>query len=1069
MTQPLKILLIDDDELSYVLTRELLREISGRPVELDWAGEFDEGLTALLEDKHDLYLLDYRLGIRDGVELLRRARAKGCRAPIIILTGQTNEAIDQEALEAGATDYLAKDVGNVTQLQHAIRYALERQQLIQDLEQERYLLQSLMENLPDNIYFKDRDSKFLRISRAMARWFGLRHSADAVGMSDQDFFSQEHAAQARHDELELMETGQPVLGKEEKETWPNGRTTWVSTSKLPLRDRDGNVVGTFGISRDITDQKEASLALSRSERVNRLIVDTALDAFVAMDSQGVIIDWNPQAERIFGWKRSEAMGEVLADLIVPPSWRAAHVAGLQRFVETGKGKLIGRRLELSALHRDGHEFPVELTISTIWQEETFFFASFIQDITDRKRAEADLRRAKEAAESASRAKSDFLANMSHEIRTPMNAVLGMTELVLDTPLSASQREYLTMVQESGEALLVLLNDILDFSKIEAGKLELESLVFSVRDLVGDTLKTLSIRAKREQLELAGHIDSQVPDAVIGDSARLRQILVNLVGNAIKFTERGEIVVRATIDSNDASHALIHFAVSDTGIGIPPEKLKLIFNAFEQADSSTTRKYGGTGLGLAICQRLVECMGGRLWVESQPGVGSTFHFTARLGVSDQPAPKYIERVVIGTRVLIVDDNATNRLILDEMVRNWGLVPTCVSDVSTALLQLEAANSRGEPFGLVLSDVNMPDEDGFSLARRMQNQHLTQAVVLMLSSGDRSGDIQRCKDLGVSAYLRKPVKQSDLFDAIVEALQVSHSEPQPDEPHPHVTTTDQPELPPLKVLLTEDSIVNQKLALGLLQKGGHQVTVANNGREAVDRVAQETFDIVLMDVQMPEMDGLDATRLIRDSERGTGRHIPIIAMTAHAMTGDRENCLSSGMDDYVSKPVRAAVLFEAITRCLEAKSKMDGPFETISASPPCDQPVCDQKTEATEKCQYPVIWSEALKTVQEDRELLHDVAEALLDESVEVMAGLRAALDAEDSRTAQRMVHTLKAGFRTFGANTAYEVAFACEQLARDGKLADVRQRLPELEAAANSVGAQLRLYLQSGLIPESSTL
>ena len=642
MTQPLRILLIDDDELSFVLTRELLREISGRPVELDWAGEFDEGLAALLEGRHELYLLDYRLGIRDGIELLRRARAKGCRAPIIILTGQTNEAIDQQALEAGATDYLAKDVGNVVQLQHAIRYALERQALIQELELERYLLHSLMENLPDNIYFKDQDSRFLRVSRAMARWFGMENSQQAVGKSDRDFFLQDHAAQARQDELDLMQTGEPVLGKEEKESWPDGRTTWVSTSKLPLRDQDGKVVGTFGISRDITEQKEALLALSRSERVNRMIVNTALDAFVAMDSSGIIIDWNPQAEHIFGWSRIEALGESLSDLIVPPQWRAAHIAGLQEFLKTGRGKLIGQRLELTALHRDGHEFPVEMTISPIQQEHSVFFASFLQDITDRKRAEAELRRAKDTAESASRAKSDFLANMSHEIRTPMNAVLGMTELVLDTQLSTSQREYLSMVQESGEALLVLLNDILDFSKIEAGKLELEALVFSVRDLVGDTLKTLSVRAKREQLELAGHIDARVPDAVIGDSARLRQILVNLVGNAIKFTERGEIVVHATVESINESQVQIHYAVADTGIGISPEKLGVIFNAFEQADTSTTRKYGGTGLGLAICQRLIECMGGRIWVESEPGRGSTFHFTANFGASAQAPLQHVER-------------------------------------------------------------------------------------------------------------------------------------------------------------------------------------------------------------------------------------------------------------------------------------------------------------------------------------------------------------------------------------------------------------------------------------------
>lgn len=1061
MTQPLRILLIDDDELSFVLTRELLREISGRPVELDWAGEFDEGLAALLEGRHELYLLDYRLGIRDGIELLRRARAKGCRAPIIILTGQTNEAIDQQALEAGATDYLAKDVGNVVQLQHAIRYALERQALIQELELERYLLHSLMENLPDNIYFKDQDSRFLRVSRAMARWFGLENSQQAVGKSDRDFFLHDHAAQARQDELDLMQTGEPVLGKEEKESWPDGRTTWVSTSKLPLRDQDGKVVGTFGISRDITEQKEALLALSRSERVNRMIVNTALDAFVAMDSSGIIIDWNPQAEHIFGWSRIEALGESLSELIVPPQWRAAHIAGLQRFLTSGHGKLIGQRLELTALHRDGHEFPVELTISPIQQEHSVFFASFLQDITDRKRAEAELRRAKDTAESASRAKSDFLANMSHEIRTPMNAVLGMTELVLDTQLSTSQREYLSMVQESGEALLVLLNDILDFSKIEAGKLELEALVFSVRDLVGDTLKTLSVRAKREQLELAGHIDAQVPDAVIGDSARLRQILVNLVGNAIKFTERGEIVVHATVESINESRAQIHFAVTDTGIGISPEKLGVIFNAFEQADTSTTRKYGGTGLGLAICQRLIECMGGRIWVESEPGRGSTFHFTANFGVSVQPPVQQVERVVQGTRVLIVDDNATNRLILDEMVRNWGLLPVCVADVASAISELEAANARGQAFGLVLSDVHMPGEDGFSLAARIQqHQQLTKAIVLMLSSGDRSGDIQRCKELGAAAYLRKPIKQSDLFDAIVSAMQISHTEPQKTQPPAVIATSSASQLPPLRVLLTEDSIVNQKLALGLLQKDGHHVTIANNGREALELVAREVFDVVLMDVQMPELDGLSATRMIREAEHGTNRHIPIIAMTAHAMTGDRENCLAAGMDDYVSKPVRSALLFETIRKHVDVRLLEDRQAATPSALASQPIPTAERATTL-----YPVQWADALKTVLDDRTLLHEVAEAFLEESSVVMTGLHAALNAADAPTTQRLAHTIKAGFRTFGAESAYEVAFRCEQLAKADKLPDVVAHMKDLEAAVAEVSSQLRTFMTTGRIPK----
>jgi PAS domain S-box-containing protein len=370
MSGSLRILLIDDDENSFVLTQERVREINGRAVELSWAVEPEEGLKEILRGEHEIVLLDYRLGATDGVEVLRQARAAGSRTPIIILTGQSDTTIDQQALEAGASDYVVKDMLDVSGLVHAIRYALERQSLLNDLELERYLLHSLMDYLPDNIYFKDRDSKFIRVSRAMADWFGLESPEESVGKTDHDFFTDEHAIQARQDELELMESDEPVLGKEEKETWPDGRTTWVSTSKLPLRNRDGKVVGTFGISRDVTAQQEALLALRRSERMTRQIVDTALDAFIGMDSSGIVIDWNPQAEVTFGWKREEAIGKTLSDLIIPQRFREQHSVGLKKFLETGEGQVIQRRLELTALHREGHEFPVEVTISPIQEADS---------------------------------------------------------------------------------------------------------------------------------------------------------------------------------------------------------------------------------------------------------------------------------------------------------------------------------------------------------------------------------------------------------------------------------------------------------------------------------------------------------------------------------------------------------------------------------------------------------------------------------------------------------------------------------------------------------------------------
>ena len=1058
MDGPLRILLIDDDENSFVITRELLLEIDGREVELDWVDEAATGLEQILQARHDVYLVDYRLGAEDGIDLLRRARATGCQAPMIILTGQTDLALDQQALEAGATDYVVKEAYDVSRLKHSIRYSIEHQRLLRELSTERYLLKSLMESLPDNIYFKDRDSQFLRVSNAMARWFGLENPDEALGKTDNDFFTEEHAQQARRDELKLMESGEPVLGLEEKETWPDGRTTWVTTSKLPLRDEEGEIVGTFGVSRDITQQQEALNALQKSERQNRLIVDTALDAFVAMDATGVIVDWNPQAEATFGWGRHEALGEDLAKTIIPEKYRDQHTEGLKRYLETGEQKVLQRRLELTAIHRNGTEFPVEMTISPIADDDSTLFAAFIHDISKRKKSERELRESKESAESANRAKSDFLANMSHEIRTPMNAIIGMTELVLDMELTQSQRDYLSMVRGSAESLLTLINDILDFSKIEAGKLELDAVTFSLRECLGDTLKSLALRAHREELELACHIDPTVPDWLIGDPARLRQIVVNLVGNAIKFTEQGEVVVHTDVDEQSDGSVLLHFAVTDTGIGIPPEKIKTVFGAFEQADTSTTRRYGGTGLGLAICARLSRLMKGTVWAESELGKGSTFHFSVRLGLADSPPKPVEKRIVQGNRVLVVDDNATNRLILDEMLRNWGIEVTSVESVDEALAALQTAGETEKPYQLVLSDVHMPDRDGFDLAQQMHDDgSMAEAVVMMLTSGDRSGDIAKCRDLGVAAYLRKPVKQSELFDVLVKALAVDGM----DESEPGGLSGDQKTdvtLPPLRVLLAEDSVVNQKLALALLNKWGLTVSVAQNGVEALGLATTQDFDLVLMDVQMPEMDGLEATRQIRAHEADSSRHLPIIAMTAHAMTGDREECLAAGMDSYVSKPVRSWQLKQEI-----AGFFAEGTV-TVSAAASSESVPSNDDEATTAQSRYAVDWPKPLKIVQGDRDLLREVAAAFLEESRMVMRELKKAAESDDAKSFQRSAHTIKASFRTFGVETAHDLAFDLECAGKENRIASVTSQIPELDSAVATVSEQLKHFVDTREIP-----
>ncbi|MGH9646921.1 MAG: response regulator, partial [Bryobacteraceae bacterium] len=627
---------------------------------------------------------------------------------------------------------------------------------------------------------------------------------------------------------------------------------------------------------------------------------------------GRILSWNQGAENLFGYTSEETLGEHITLL-----FHASHRADYLKSLNMVRHQEHIERFESVRVGKNGIPIDVSVILSPIRDAsgQLLGLSAIYRDITASKRADAELVKAKEAAEAASRAKSTFLATMSHEIRTPMNGILGMTELVLDSELNSEQRDNLELVHLSAESLLTVINDILDFSKIEAGKLDFESISFDLRDRLGEIMQTLGFRAHQKGLELIYDVHPDVPATLSGDPGRLRQILVNLVGNAIKFTEQGQILVNVEMESMHLDSACVHFSVRDTGVGIPVEQQGKIFEAFSQADQSMTRKFGGTGLGLTICSRLVEMMGGRIWVVSQPGQGSTFHFTATLGVptlvSEQARPLH-PALLRDLPVLIVDDNFTNRQVLAGIVTQWGMLPTMVEGGRAALLALQKAKDAGRPFPLVLLDCQMPEIDGFTLAQQIQDHpELVRTTIMMLTSADQLGDAMLCRQLGISAYLVKPVRQSELLDLICRSLQQA-----PRDTCEGSRVQDVPRFAsgPSRILVAEDNVVNQTLARRLLEKRGYTVSVAPDGRAALAAIENESFDIVLMDVQMPVMDGFEATTSIRQREQLSGTHIQIVAMTAHAFKGDQERCLAIGMDAYISKPIRQQELYATIEKLL-----------------------------------------------------------------------------------------------------------------------------------------------------------
>jgi two-component system, sensor histidine kinase and response regulator len=668
----------------------------------------------------------------------------------------------------------------------------------------------------------------------------------------------------------------------------------------------------------------------------------------------------------------------------------------------------------------------------------------VRDMRDNALKQSELEALRDQADASSRAKSEFLANMSHEIRTPMNGVIGMTEILMETELSTEQTEYLNMVKGSADSLLQVINDILDFSKIEVGKLDLDPIEFKLRDTLVDVMKPLSVRAHRKGLELVTRVSADVPDTLIGDPTRLRQILLNLAGNALKFTERGEVEVAAELESREGSQLKLHFFVRDTGIGIPLEKQQLIFESFTQVDGSMTRTYGGTGLGLTISSRLTEMMGGRIWVESEPGKGSTFHFNVRMQVPRESHEKAESRLRVeweGLPVLAVDDNLTNRRILQEMLANLGMKPMLAENADAALVALREAHRAKQQLRLVLIDAHMPEKDGFSLAERIISHPEFRSVpIIMLTSAGQAGDARRCRELGITAYLSKPVSQAELLEAIANAISASQKKPSDCALVTRHSLRENRRR--LRILLAEDNIVNQTLASRLLEMRGHDVTVVSNGRQALAALEKQAFDVILMDVQMPELDGFETTEAIRESEKPTGKHIPIIALTAHAMKGDKERCLAAGMDGYLSKPIRSSDLFELIERSLGAAS------ENYSSSG--DKKLASDRFDG-----------EALLARLEGRaEVCAELIDTFLKESPHTLSAIEFAVARRDAAAIARSAHALKGAVSNFGANhPAFRAAIALDRCGKSGNLEQVEQLYADLTARLGELQAEMQSFAE----------